>query len=224
MRVEHIGDATLYLGDCRDIAVDMRADAILTDPPYGLGKLWSGGSAASKSKWKLQDGGAAMAWDAAPPTCFSELLRCAPDAIIWGGHLFDLPARRGWLIWDKIVRNFSSGVAELAWTTLDQPIRAFNYANGQLQQEGKYHPTQKPLPLMSWCLGFLPGAAVIFDPYMGSGTTGIAAIRLGRKFIGIEIEPRWFDVACRRIEAEARQGRLPIAEPAAATQDELWTS
>lgn len=209
-RVEHIGDATLILGDCREVLPTLgKVDAVVTDPPYGLGEKWQGG----KAKWPLHHR-YGMKWDFATDseTVMALSVRGA-HSIIWGGHLYGLPPTRGWLVWDKIVRQFTSGVMEFAWTTLDQPIKAFNYAHGELATEGKFHPTQKPLPLMKWCLSQLPPTAtLILDPFMGSGTTGIAAVSLGRKFIGIEIEPKYFDIACRRIEAEARQPRLPIEE------------
>ena len=100
--------------------------------------------------------------------------------------------------------------AEMAWTNLDKPVRTFRYARAQLASEGKEHPTQKPLPLMKWCLGFLPDAQTILDPFMGSGTTGVAAVQMGRDFIGIEREERYFEIACRRIEQAQRQGDLFI--------------
>jgi site-specific DNA-methyltransferase (adenine-specific) len=80
-------------------------------------------------------------------------------------------------------------------------VRCFNYSRGQLTQEGKQHPTQKPVPLIGWCLSHLrlSESAVILDPYMGSGTTGVAAIQMGHQFIGIEREPKYFDIACNRI-------------------------
>jgi len=211
MRCERIGDATLYLGDCREILPTLGAvDAVVTDPPYGLGELWQGGTA----EWPLARGGAeCREWDAMPSDALPLALSLAPDAIVWGGNYYALPPRRGWLIWDKIVRNFTSGHVEMAWTTIEQPTRAFSYAHGQLASEGKEHPTQKPLPLMEWCLGFVPNAHTILDPFMGSGTTGVACARLGRRFIGIEIEPRYFAIACKRIEAEYRQPRM-FTEPA----------
>jgi DNA modification methylase len=92
--------------------------------------------------------------------------------------------------------------------TADIPVRTFRYARAQLATEGKEHPTQKPLPLMEWCLGFLPSAQTILDPFMGSGTTGVACVNLGRKFIGIELGPGYFDIAVRRIEEAYRQPRL----------------
>lgn len=219
-RVETIGDCTLYNGDCLEILPTLgKVDAVVTDPPYGLGNKWQGGNAASKGKWKLSDGGAEMGWDADVSNVLPLAVVAGRDCIIWGGNYYDLPPRRGWLIWDKIIREFSSGHVEMAWTTLDQPTRAFNYAHGQLASEGKFHPTQKPLPLMQWCLGFLPDADTILAPFMGSGTTGVACVNLGRKFIGIEIEEKYFSIACRRIEEAYRQPRL-FAEPQAKPKQE----
>jgi len=204
-RREVIGDATLYLGDCLEILPTLpKVDAVITDPPYGLGDKLDG--AQIGSKWGKHFGCGAPEWDKQTHPLVAELPRVASQCIIWGGNYYPLPPMRGWLLWDKIVREFSSGHAEMAWTTLDQPVRAFNYAHGQLASEGKYHPTQKPLPLMKWCVSFTTGA--VLDPFMGSGTTGVACMNLGRKFIGIEIEPKYFDIACERIENAQRQGRL----------------
>jgi DNA modification methylase len=209
-RREVIGLATLYLGDCRDIVPTLaRPAAVITDPPYGLGDLWRGGA----KKWPLRhrdgldQGGA---WDATRCEFVVQLPGLADICIIWGGHLYELPPARGWLAWDKIVRDFSSGNLELAWTTLDQPIRAFNYSHGQLAIEGKEHPTQKPIALMRWCIqqAKVPSGGVILDPYMGSGSTGVAAVQMRHPFIGIEIEERYFDIACRRIAEAQRQGDL----------------
>ena len=212
MRVERIGEATLYLGDCREVLPTLgKVDAVVTDPPYGLGNGLQGGA----NKWVLHGGGAETArWDMEPSGALIPAVQMARHAIIWGGNYYALPPRRGWLIWDKIVRNFSSGHVEMAWTTLEQPTRAFNYAHAELASEGKLHPTQKPLPLMLWCLRQLPGGCeTILDPFMGSGTTGVAAVKLGRRFIGIEREPRYFDIACRRIEAAYAQPDLFVRAP-----------
>ena len=212
-RVEKIGSATLYLADCRDVLPTLpKVDAVITDPPYGLGDKLS--TTAGVGQWgKLhQEGG--HEWDQSVPDNIAQVVAAGVDAIVWGGNYFDLPPRRGWLLWDKIVREFSSGHAEMAWTTIDQPVRAFNYAHARLASEGKSHPTQKPLPLMEWCVSFLPKAKTVLDPFMGSGTTGVACMNLGRQFIGIEREAKYFDIACRRIEDAQRQGQLLPAEPA----------
>lgn len=211
-----IGNATLYLGDCREILPALpRVDAVVTDPPYGLGNMWQGG----KGKWPLhhQDG---MAWDAHTSDAVLGLADFADKLIIWGGHLYPLPPARGWLIWDKIVRKFTSGHCEMAWTNIDQPIRAFNFSHGALATEGKLHPTQKPLDLMKWCIDQIGPARTILDPFMGSGTTGVAAVQMGRSFFGIEREKKYFDIACERIARAHAQGCLFETERPAAEQDE----
>jgi site-specific DNA-methyltransferase (adenine-specific) len=188
---------TIYHGDCREILPFLRrVDAVVTDPPYGLGDLLH---RPGPGEWsKLWESGAPE-WDREALSIVASLPSIADDAIIWGGNYFPLPPARGWLVWDKIVREFSSGHAELAWTTLDQPVRAFNFANGQLASEGKLHPTQKPITLMRWCIGFLPVTAkLILDPFMGSGTTLRAAKDLGKRAIGIELDQRYCDIAIER--------------------------
>jgi site-specific DNA-methyltransferase (adenine-specific)/modification methylase len=114
------------------------------------------------------------------------------------------------LIWDK-VQKFSGADAELAYTNLDIPVRIYRLSRIDAHQnleKGKEHPTQKPIVLMEWCLSFIPDAKIILDPFMGSGTTGVACMNLGRKFIGIEREPKYFDMACQRLENAQRQSRL----------------
>ncbi len=207
VRTETIGDCTLYLADSLDVMRDMAdnsVDCVVTDPPYGLGDKWQGGES-----WKLHHDN--VEWDSATsPACVGESLRVSVNAIIWGGHLYDLPISRGWLIWDKIRRDFTSGDCEFAWTSMDQPIRAFNYDRADAYINDmvgkKEHPAQKPLKLISWCLSFCKGN--VLDPFMGSGTTGVACVNLGRKFIGIEIDEDYFNISCRRIEEAYQQPRL----------------
>ena len=103
----------------------------------------------------------------------------------------------------------------MAWSNLGKPIRAFSFSHGALASEGKQHPTQKPRALMEWCLIHVPSAAkIVLDPFMGTGTTGVACVNLGRSFVGIERDPDYFDIACRRIEEAGKQPRL-FAEPVA---------
>lgn len=202
-----IGAATLWLGDCREILPTIgKVDAVVTDPPYGLGDKLDG--AGASSEWGLLYGEGAPAWDREVSDALPLAIAAGDHAIVWGGNYYDLPPRRCWLIWDKM-QEHTSGHAELAWTTLDKPVRTFRYARAQLAGEGKVHPTQKPLPLMKWCISHLPDSvSIILDPYLGSGTTGVAAVQMGRKFIGIEREPKYFDIACKRIEDAQRQGDM----------------
>jgi DNA modification methylase len=190
---------TIYHGDCRELLPHIEADVLVTDPPYGLGGIMQGGGV----KWPLWGGcsRAGLPWDASAPEFLPTVASAFEEAIVWGGNFFALPPSRGWLVWDKIVRQFSSGHVELAWTNLDQPIRAFNYSHGSLAAEGKQHPTQKPLSLMKWAIGFTAGRTVL-DPFMGSGTTLRAAKDLGRKAIGIELEERYCEIAAERMGQE----------------------
>jgi DNA modification methylase len=206
------GRVKLWLADCLDVLPTLEAgsvDAVVTDPPYGMGDLLT--RAATGSRWKRNFEQGPLAWDReAPAALVRKWLEIATDAIVWGGQFFELPPARGWLVWNKIIRNWSSSECELAWTSVEQPNRAFDYSHGQLAHENKQHPTQKPLPLMEWCLGFVPNADTIADPFMGSGTTGVACVRLGRKFLGVEKEPKYFEIAKRRIIAELE--RMPLFE------------
>lgn len=213
MREEVIGDCRLILGDCLEILPILpKVDAVLTDPPYGIG------FGAKHTKWSANRGVVLGEWDSEIPD-ISGLLAIGKDQIIWGGERFSLPVSRGWLTWAKPDAAPTFASTEFAWTSLDRPARHFTYAVGAVNAERVGHPTQKPLALMAWSLGFLPNAETILDPFMGSGTTGVACVNLGRKFIGIEIEPRYFDIACRRIEEAYRQPRL-FAEPKPAPKQE----
>ena len=209
MKPERIGDAELYLGDCLEILPTLgKVDAVVTDPPYGIADKWVGGS-AKKSGWsnqhKMKD--TRNKWDAKPLGCdeVTLLLESAKTVIIWGGNYFPLPPSRCWFVWNKPERNFTLAECELAWTNFDNVARVFDCNRSDTHRT---HPTQKPLALMEWCIEKCKGAQSILDPFMGSGTTGVACANLGRKFIGIEIEQKYFDIACERIEAAYAQGRL----------------
>lgn len=203
-----IGNARLILGDCRDILPTLeKVDAVVTDPPYGLGDKLDG--AGDSSQWGLLYGEGAPPWDKEIATdALNAAMQKGFWQIVWGGNYYALPPMRCWLLWDKM-QEHTSGHAEMAWTNLDKPVRTFRYARAQLASEGKVHPTQKPEPLMRWCINHLPqDAQTILDPFMGSGTTGVAAMQMGKSFIGIEREPKYFEIACRRIEDAQRQGDL----------------
>lgn len=205
-----IGRATLYLGDCRDILPTLpRVDAVVTDPPYGIGKDGQVRTTGGNGGRKAYD---FLGWDAERPSkeTFDMLLSSAPETIIWGGNYFAdlLPATGKWLVWDKGQRiNQSDG--ELAWTSRGGALRIKTLNRVELMTDGAEHPTQKPVRLMKWCIGQLEGTPqTICDPFLGSGTTGVAAVLMGRDFIGIERESTYFEIARRRIEDAQRQGNL----------------
>ncbi len=197
-----IGDCTLYLGDCLDILPTLgKVDAVVTDPPYGIGQDGGRGHRLS-SRARVQP---KLNWDGErPPLQVFDLMRSiSSEQIIWGGNYFAdlLPPSMGWLYWQKLIGgDFSDG--ELAWTSRSRALKEFSLRKTNAEME---HPTQKPVALMKWCLDFVGDAETICDPFMGSGTTGVACVKLGRKFIGIEKEPRYFDIACKRIEDAYKQ-------------------
>ena len=208
-QIETIGDATLYRGDCRDILPTLgKVDAVVTDPPYGIKR---DGKPKSTSRHGGHKGYDFLGWDTSPPSTelISNLARFPGGSIIWGANYFPeaLPPSSGWLVWDKGQRIDQSD-AELAFCSRQGALRVFTLNRAALARDGAEHPTQKPLALMQWCLGFLPTAETILDPFMGSGTTGVACVNLNRKFIGIELEQSYFDIACRRIEQAYKQPRL----------------
>ena len=100
--------------------------------------------------------------------------------------------------------------AELAFTSLDKPLRVKVVNRCEIIKGGALHPTQKPVSVMKWCLEQLPHCETILDPFMGSGTTGVAAVQMGRSFIGIEREPKYFEAACRRIAEAAGEDMGPL--------------
>ena len=224
MREERIGGQRLILGDCLEVMPTLgRVDAVVTDPPYGIGadekqraaalaRIAAGGRSKAGRGWKLY---AETAWDKDRPSpeAFAAILDGSKEQIIWGGNYFAdlLPPSMRWLAWDKGQRDFSLADMELAWTSQQKASRVFTYGRGKAVQDGKGHPTQKPVALMEWCLDFLPDAKTILDPFMGSGTTLVACQKLGRHGIGIEIDPDYFDIACRRVDEAARQPDLFIA-------------
>lgn len=219
MRVEHIGDCTLYLGDCFAIMRGLpNVDAVLTDPPYGIGKDGQKKTSGGHGGRKAYD---FKGWDSERPRAeiFSEILKIAPAQIIWGGNYFSdmLPATGQWLVWDKGQRIKQSD-GELAWTNRDGALRIFTLNRCALMTDGAAHPTQKPVELMQWCLRFFRPGCTVLDPFMGSGTTGVACIRRGFPFVGIERDPDYFDIACERIRKAYAQPDMFIERPAPAKQ------
>lgn len=210
-RVEVIGQCELYLGDCIEIMQALeRADAVVTDPPYGIGE--DGGRFRGRKGQNIRvlpKGN----WDSATPPqlAFDLMLARSDEQIIWGGNYFTdkLRPSKGWLYWQKLMGgDFADG--ELAWTSRDRALREFTKCpKGQQAQ----HPTQKPVEVMSWCLTFIPDSQSILDPFMGSGTTGVACVKAGRRFIGIEQHEPYFNIACDRIRKAYAQPDMFVSSP-----------
>lgn len=227
-----IGDATLYLGDCLEIlpTLDKSIDAVVTDPPYGIGYVHSGGGSVGKTRLggKVRDMhkvrfanspiiGDDARFDPTPWLVFD-------NVILWGANHYcrSIPETGTFLTWDKSLGkgpadSFSD--SEIAWCSKRVKRTMFRHLwKGLLAMKGaedcngpndfrKHHPSMKPLALMEWCINHfaLPARSLILDPYMGSGSTGVAAARAGHRFVGIEIDPSYFEIACRRIEKAQKQ-------------------
>lgn len=218
-----IGNATLYRADCRDILPLLpKVDAVITDPPYGIGE--SAGKAKTRTSGltrKLANAQIYLrdygddSWDDKPID--DDLIRMVREAgkwaVVFGGNYYAMPPAKCWLVWDKENGDTDFADCELAWTNLPKAVRRIRYLwNGCMRANGEKrgdHPTQKPIGVMEWAINHVPAPnKLILDPFMGSGTTGVACMNLVRKFIGIEREPKYFEIACRRIEDAQRQGRL----------------
>lgn len=220
MKIEVIGNATLYLGDCREVLPMVeKVGAIVTDPPYGI-DIGGSGTIGGSGLVKAKDYGKAD-WDKVGMSAeqWAAIRACSDVWIVWGGnHLADvLGPSAGVLAWDKKCQNgWNDTFSELEFACTNTIKRAKGFRHlwagalrGSEQGENvRLHPTQKPVALMEWCLSFVPDAPTILDPFMGSGTTGVACMNLGRSFIGVERDPKYFDIACKRIENALRQERL----------------
>lgn len=204
-----IGRARLALGDCRDILPTLApVDAVITDPPFGMGNF-------VQTTGNVR--GEAVAWndDTPPQSVFAELRRISKHRIIWGANFFNcFEPKGGAIIWDKAqpMPNFSK--ADIASCThyKKTEIVRIPWTNFIVTHKGETeHPCERPVDLYRWCIEYLPQPiASVLDPYLGSGSCGVAAVQMGREFIGIEREPKYFDIAARRIEDAQRQGDMFI--------------
>jgi DNA modification methylase len=231
---EH-GGITIYHGDCREILpvvscpvcvpcglplddasvviihrnagheIKLPIDLVLTDPPYGI----NAARVRNSQEWGWRDF-EVNGWDKERPTAdtLRLVLGAAQESIVWGGNYFTdaLPQSNKWLIWDKGQTDFSLADCEVAWTSMAGAIRRINYSRGAALQEGKEHPTQKPVAVMKWAIAQTPKTTrTIADPFMGSGSTLIAAKELGHEAIGIEIEEKYCEIAAKRLAQEVMQ-------------------
>lgn len=221
-RIETIAEGvTLYLGDCREILPTLgKVDAVVTDPPYGI-------------NWKPRVNHQDQTWVDEINFDIRDFL-VGQKNLVWGGQYFadKLPVSEGWLTWCKrpVSSDFSNdnrsyATAEMAWRDWGKAkFMALVWDGGKREGDPENrtfcHPSQKPVEVMEWCVRQLPEECrLVFDPFMGSGTTGVAAVKLGKQFVGIEIDPNYFETACRRIEAATKQTDLFISKPAPAKQE-----
>jgi len=195
---------------------------LLTDPPYGIGeaaknhlsrgKPFGSKGTARKQKAFATDYGKST-WDnRTADEGIAVARRLSRWHVIFGGNYYDLPPTRCWLVWDKDNGQSDFADCELAWTNFDRAVRKLTYRwKGMLQEPGcpkerREHPTQKPEAVMRWALMQAPAEVqTVLDPFMGSGTTLVAAKRLGRKAIGIEREERYCELAAERLAQGALQ-------------------
>lgn len=194
---------TIYHGDCREVLPHISADVLVTDPPYGIN------FAAQPTKWQRRAGQRPEQWDAGVAAFVPELVSCFGSAIVWGGNYYPLPPSRGWLCWVKPDAPPSMGTFELAWTSRDAVTRHISCSISESNKDAARgiknarwgHPTQKPLRVMLWSLTFAaPG--ILVDPFMGSGTTLVAAKESGRSAVGIETEERYCEMAAKRLSQQ----------------------
>lgn len=244
-RVERIGNATLYLGDCREILPTLgQVSAIITDPPYSSGGMVRGDrNVATSAKYQhgdtekkyaeftgdSRDQRGFLAWCSlwmaearklvpvgAPLVAFTDWrqLPITTDAIQAGGWVW-----RGIAAWDKGTaipqpNSFLAQCEYIAWAT--NGPRVTDYQGGAYRPgcfrinapKDREHITEKPVDLMVELIQIVPPGSTVLDPFMGSGTTGVACVAQDRHFIGIEMSAHYFEIACRRIEDAQRQGRL----------------
>jgi site-specific DNA-methyltransferase (adenine-specific)/modification methylase len=228
-RVEHIGRATLYLGDCRDILPTLpKVDAVVTDPPYGVsyeGSTTKHSTKSGEGYASFSDTPEEVAAVCVPAVRLAVAL--ARSAIVTPGlaccHLYDVPRAQGCIF-------YPSGANAGPWGFIcSQPLYYYgadpylakqmgSRPNGFMtteRAEENGHPCPKPLGQTKWMVNraSFEGETVL-DPFMGSGTTGVAAVQMGRNFIGIEVEPKYFDIACKRIDDAQRQGDMFIGAAA----------
>jgi site-specific DNA-methyltransferase (adenine-specific) len=209
MRKEQFGSVTIYQGDCMEYMAglkDKEFDLAIVDPPYGLGdkKLTQGGTWASK--YKKGD----CAWDVAPSSdYFLELQRATKNWIVWGGNYFshELPAARCFIVWRKLqmLGMHTMADCELALTSFDKNAKIWDGNNAP----DRIHPTQKPKELYEWLLhNYAKPEQRILDTHLGSGSSAIAAYYFGCEFVGVELDPDYFEAACKRLDLAARQAAM----------------
>jgi len=202
-------------------------DLAVVDPPYGIGADKAQNASAAqreKAKGKSKAGRGWKAyketdWDNEPPSFeyWLELMRVSKNQIAWGGNYFTghLPPKMGWIVWNKMQRDFTLADGELAWTSFDKAMRIFDMSRGEAlaknnETGGRFHPTQKPVKLYEWILkNYSDPSHRILDTHLGSGSSAIAAHYFGcAEFVGIEIDEDYYDNAVKRFKENTAQIKM----------------
>jgi len=211
-----IGNATLYLGDCIELlkAGMLKADAVVSDPPYGIGFQHSGGGVgligATRKLGKIIGDG--VPFDPSPWLGYDKVVLMGADHFA-----ARLPQDKGdLLVWDKSVNcgpNASFRDVEFAWSSTRTPRNIYRHVwmgamresdSGVKGRKERHHVSQKPVALMQWLIATcrIKVGKTVLDPYMGSGSTGVACLLSGHRFVGVEIDPDHFATACNRIREQ----------------------
>ena len=189
---------TIYLGDCRHILPLLpQFDLLLTDPPYGIdaGNIAFGKAKSCNEHWD----------ETTQQETVSDAILRADKAIVWGGNYYQLAPSPCWCVWDKKNDCTTFADCELAWTNMKKAVRVFRWMwSGPYQEkrEIREHPTQKPVELMKWCITLAGDVETVLDPWAGSGTTGRAALDLGKRAVLIEREERYCEIAAKRMRQQ----------------------
>jgi DNA modification methylase len=199
---------TIYHGDCRQIVPQLgNFDLLLTDPPYGIKANKIRGDTGKNKHIKQRDYGDRGDWD--DSTVSQWVLQMARDScvhqIIFGGNYYKLPPTSCWLVWDKLNGENLYADCELAWTNLKKAVRKKAHLwHGMLRKnnEQRWHPTQKPVEIMQWCINLAGDVQTILDPFAGSGTTGRAAKDLGKQAVLVEMDEQYCEIAAQRMAQE----------------------
>ena len=207
-------EGCIVTGDCLEIMADMPdgcVDAVVTDPPYGI--TWKATKLFGKACPQTQHLDDLRRWDKRPsPKHFREMRRVSQEQVIWGGNYFaeDLGDCPGPLVWDKKTGANAYADGELAWTSCVSTMRILTHQWCGVFKDSErgdinLHPTQKPVAVMIWAIeNVRPQPSAILDPFCGSGTTCVAAKKLGRRWIGIEIDGNYAEIARRRVASTPR--------------------